>query len=119
MRKHFLISLMAVCLSGCSAAGATQLDAENDLHCAVLSEAFKVIAADQNVPVTAGQRKAIAALNKWYGKKLVEIAKVRGPDEVLAEAELLGTFIENNLPSLKDETVTCITRANKEMGLRS
>jgi hypothetical protein len=115
VRKEFLIPFLAVYITSCSAADAAQFDAENDIHCAVLSEAFTLVSADQELP--ADQRKAIAFLDKWYGGKLRELSKSRGPDKVLAEAEPIATFVEKNLASLKDETMACTERAVDEAGL--
>ena len=112
-----MISMVAVFITSCSPADAAQFDPESDIHCAVLSEAFKLISANQEVP--ADQRKAIAFLDQWYGGKLRELSRSRGSEKVLAEAEPIATFVEKNLPSLKDETSACIKRAVTEAGLSS
>ena len=106
---------MAVFIISCSAAGAAQFDPENDVHCAVLSQAFTLISADQDVP--ADQRKAIAFLDKWYGGKLRELSEAQGSEKVLAEAEPIAKMVERNLPSLRGETMACTERALAEAGL--
>ena len=117
MRRAYLTPVAAILITSCSAANAAPFDPKNDIHCAVLSEAFKLISADQEIPVD--QRKAIAFLDKWYGSKLLELSKSRGSEKVLAEAEPVATIVENNLPSLKDEAAACTERAVKEAGLSS
>ncbi len=109
--------MVAVFITSCSAADPAQFDPENDIHCAVLSEAFKLITAEQKVP--ADQRKAIAFLDKWYGGKLRELIRSHGSEKVLAEAEPIATIVEKNLPSLKDEAMACTERAVNESGQRS
>ncbi len=115
MRKTYLIPLAAVFITNCSAANAAKFDSENDIHCAVLSEAFRLISADKELP--ADQRQAIVFLDKWYTGKLVALSKSRGSEKVLAEAEPIAMIVEKNLPSLKDETAACTERAVREAGL--
>ena len=117
MRRECLIPLVAVFITSCSSADAAQFDSENDIHCAVLSKAFTLVSADQVVP--ADQRKAVAFLDKWYSDKLRELSESRGSEKVVAEAEPIATFVEKNLPSLRDETAACIERALDEAGLRN
>ena len=117
MRRECLIPLMAFFFTSCSAADAAQFDAGNDIHCAVLSVAFRLIAADKEIPITAEQRKAIAFVDKWYSEKLLEITKSRGSEKVLAEAEPIAILLEKNLPSFKAEAANCISRAVREAGL--
>jgi hypothetical protein len=114
-----MILMAAVFITSCSPAGAAQFDPENDIHCAVLSVAFRLIAADQDIPIPAEQRKTIAFVDKWYNKKLLEITESRGSEKVLAEAEPIAILIEKNLPSFKDEAATCISRAVSEAGVSS
>jgi predicted ATP-grasp superfamily ATP-dependent carboligase len=117
MRSGLLASLIAISITGCSAANAAQFDAENDIHCAALSVAWRIASVQQGAP--ADQQKAIAFVEDWYGRKVRELALSRGEEKVLAEANSIAKVVEKDLLSLKRETLACTDRAIKDAGLGS
>ncbi len=117
MRREILVPFLGVIISSCSAASAAQFDPTNDIHCAALSKAFRLVSDLPAVP--SDQKKAIAFVDDWYGRKLFQLGQSEGEDKVMTEAEAIVKFIESDLPSLKDEYVSCTERAIREAGLSS
>ncbi len=116
MAKRSLLALFGLLAAGCSTASAAQVDPENDIHCAILAKAMRLILVEeQHAP--AKQRKAVQFLDDWYGTKLRKIALSQGEGKVLAEAEPISKIVETRMPSLRAEIETCAERAIRDAGL--
>ena len=100
---------VALVLAGCSQAEASEVDPQNDVHCAVLATGYRISGDIQNAP--QDQKRALAVLDDWYGPKLMQASKERGEASVLAEAQPIADLMDRDLLSTKDEYMTCAERA--------
>ena len=116
MVKVSILSFICLLAVGCSNASAAQVDPDNDIHCATLAVALRLIST-QEKHVPEDQRRAVEFLDDWYGTKVRKLVLAQGEGKVLAEAEAVSKIVETSLPSLRSEIETCTERAISDAGL--
>jgi hypothetical protein len=112
MNLRNLLSLACLsALCACSNAGASTLDAGEDLDCSVVLFYFKGLAEHLGRP--ANERHATMVIHEWYGARIRKAAPERWSDEeaMLAEAAPILETIKAEPMAARDELMTCTERA--------
>jgi len=115
VERVLLFAAASAGLAACSQANAATPDPSQDIDCSVVAFYFSGLAEHRGVE--PAQKRALAAVHKWYSKKVQAIAKDEGANGVLTRAGPVLEAVKRDPMNMRDELAACTDRAVND-GLR-